>query len=83
MEVRDLIWFQLRGAILIRVTDYLDVDSEVRIHFTDGQFIEGVIDSVEDEEESELGEMGLSVFTRDGGYVGIGESEIERIELID
>ena len=67
---------------MIRVTDYIDLDDEVRIHFTDGQYIEGVIDSVDDEEESELGEMGLSVFTRDGGYVGIGESEIDRIELI-
>ena len=67
---------------MIRVTDYIDLDDEVRIHFTDGQYIEGIIDSVDDEEESELGEMGLSVFTRDGGYVGIGESEIDRIELI-
>ena len=67
---------------MIRATDYIDLDDEVRIHFTDGQYIEGVIDSVDDEEESELGEMGLSVFTRDGGYVGIGESEIDRIELI-
>ena len=67
---------------MIRVTDYIDVDSEVRIHFTDGQYVEGYIDSVDDEEESGLGEMGLSVFTRDGGYLGVGESEVERIDIL-
>ena len=67
---------------MIRVVDYIGVEDEVRIIFTDGQFIIGRIDSVDDEEESELGEPGISVFSRDGGYVGIGESEIASIEVI-
>ena len=71
---------------MITVKDLMDAyesNREVRIVCTDGQIIIGMLSSVDDEEESGLGEMGLSVFTRDGGYVGIGESEIKRIELLD
>ena len=66
---------------MIRVADYVDVDEEVRITFTDGQYVIGRIDSVDDEEESGLGEMGLSFFTVDGGYLGIAESEIQQIDI--
>ena len=68
---------------MVNLIDWLDCEDEVKITFTDGTFLIGVIDSVDDEEESELGELGLSVFTRDGGYVGIGQSEIEQIEKMN
>ena len=68
---------------MIRVVDYIGIEEEVRITFTDGQYIIGHIDSVEDEEESELGEPGISVFTQDGMYVGVGESEIDSIETMN
>ena len=46
----------------------------------DGQAIIGRIDSVDDDDESGLGEIGISMFTPEGAYVGIGQSEIERID---
>lgn len=67
---------------MIDLVKYQDVDDEVKITFIDGTYLIGKIDQVDDEEESELGEMGLSIFTRDGGYVGIGQSEIKNIELL-
>lgn len=64
------------------MVDYQDVDGLVRVHFTNGQYIDGRISSVDDEEESGLGEMGISLFAMDGGYLGLAESEIESIEFL-
>lgn len=51
---------------MIDITQYVDVDEKVRITFLDGMYVEGHIESVEDEEESELGELGLSFWSDDG-----------------
>ncbi len=68
---------------MVNVFEYQDIDSEVLITFTDEMCLIGRIDSVDDEEESELGEPGLSVFTRDGMYLGLGQSEIECITVLE
>jgi hypothetical protein len=68
---------------MINVWDYQNVDDEVRIDFTDGTYLIGKIDAIEDEEESELGEDGVAVFTPDGAYVGIGQSEIKNITVLE
>lgn len=67
---------------MIDITQYVDVDEKVRITFLDGMYVEGHIESVEDEEESELGELGLSFWTDVGTYMGIGQSEIDKIEIL-
>lgn len=68
---------------MINVWDYQNVDDEVRIDFTDGTYLIGKIDAIEDEEESELDEDGVAVFTPDGAYVGIGQSEIKNITVLE
>ncbi len=67
---------------MIDLSRYQGMDKEVQIFFTDGSSVIGRIDSVDDEEESELGEMGISFFTRDGGYLSIGNSEIKQINIL-
>lgn len=67
---------------MIDITQYVDVDEKVRITFLDGMYLEGYIESVEDAEESELGELGLSFWTDDGTFMGIGQSEIKKIEIV-
>lgn len=56
--------------------------NDVEIICVDGQMITGDVVSVDDEEESGLGEIGCSLFTPDGGYVGVGISEIKTIRLL-
>jgi hypothetical protein len=68
---------------MIDIIQYVDIVEKVRITFTDDMYVEGHIESVDDEEESELGEPGLSFWTDDGTYMGIGQSEIKRIEIIN
>lgn len=67
---------------MINLTDWVDIDEEVRVDFVDGEYLIGKINSVDDEEESGLGEMGISMFTRDGRYIEIGESEIQSMQLL-
>ena len=67
---------------MIDVRNYQDIEDEVRVNFTDGTYTIGRIDSVDDEEESGLGEPGLSFFTRDGNYLGLAQSEISSIEIL-
>ncbi|MGI6721458.1 MAG: hypothetical protein ACOX4I_02690 [Anaerovoracaceae bacterium] len=67
---------------MIDLTKFQGIDSEVRVTFTDGTSIVGRIDGVDDEEESELGEIGISFFGRDGGYFGFGQSEIADISIL-
>lgn len=67
---------------MIDLTNYIDIDNEVRVTLNDGRSVIGKIGSVEDEEESELGEIGISFYAKDGGYIGIGQSEIEKIEIV-
>ena len=69
---------------MITVKDLMDAyesNREVRIVCTDGQIIIGMLSSVDDEEESGLGEIGCSLFTPDGAYIGVGLSEIESIDV--
>lgn len=62
-----------------RMIEAYDSDKEVKIVCTDGEVIIGRISSVDDEEESGLGEIGCSLFTPDRRYLGIGISEIDEI----
>ena len=43
---------------MIDITQYVDIDEKVRITFIDDMYVEGYIESVDDE-ESELGESGF------------------------
>lgn len=67
---------------MINLYQYKDEEREIIIRFTDGSWIKGHIESVDDEEESELGEVGISFYPDTGGYMEIGQSEIERIEVL-
>lgn len=67
---------------MIDITRFIDVEDNVIVTCTDGTRIQGVILSVDDEEESGLGEMGISFNSISGGYIGIGQSEIESIEIV-
>lgn len=67
---------------MIDITRFVDVVDNVIVTCTDGTRLEGVILSVDDEEESGLGEMGISFNPVNGGYIGIGQSEIESIEIV-
>lgn len=67
---------------MIDVTRYVDVDEKVKVTFTDGKYTEGYIESVDDEEESEIGEPGISFWTSDGNYLEIGQSEIDKIIIL-
>lgn len=71
-----------RGVIMINVWDY-DGCNRLRIECVDGQVIEGELTSIDDEEESGLNEEGLSIYTKDGLYFGIGKSEIKHIAVLD
>lgn len=67
---------------MINVTDYLDVGERVRVTFIDGKHIIGHIESVDDEEESEIGEPGISFWADDGTYFELGQSEIDSITIV-
>ena len=58
------------------------IDNNVRVICTDGQIIEGLLESVEDEEESGLGELGIIMMTPYGRCVAIPLSEIQSISTI-
>lgn len=67
---------------MINVTDYIDIAEKVRVTFIDGAYTDGHIESIDDEEESEIGEPGISFWTDDGVYLEIGQSEIDKIEIL-
>lgn len=64
---------------MINVWDFQDIDDEVRIDLTDGRYLIGTIISVDDVEESELGEDGITVTSAEGGLMGLKQSEIAKI----
>jgi hypothetical protein len=66
---------------MINVWDYNDEDRLVEIVCLDGQILRGYINSIDDEEDSGLGEEGLSITTNEGLFVGIGQSEIFTIQI--
>ena len=62
---------------MIKIADYINyIDWNVVVHCKDGQVIKGKLLSVDDKEESGLGEDGITV-----DNMGIGVSEIERLEV--
>lgn len=61
----------------------IGASDKVMITCTDGEVIKGVISSIDDEEESGLEEAGISLHTEDGRYIGLGESEVESIEVLE
>ena len=56
---------------------------ELKITLTDGMYIIGKIISVDDEEDSELGEPGITVLTPEGNFFGLGDSEIQTVKPVD
>ena len=56
---------------------------ELKITFMDGMYILGKIISVDDEEDSELGEPGITILTPEGRFVGLGDSEIQTIKPVN
>ena len=67
---------------MIHVWDY-SPGERVKVVCCDEEILEGVLTSIDDEEESGLEECGISVFTTDGRYIGIGQSEIKRIDVLE
>ncbi len=64
------------------LTRICESNGDIRVICTDGQIIEGDLVSIDDEEESGLGELGISIFTPQGGYVGLALSEIDSVSEI-
>lgn len=67
---------------LRELVQYEYMETPVRVVCDDGQVIIGLPDAVDDEEESGLGEPGITLATEDGGIVGIGISEIKAISPV-
>ena len=67
---------------LNELAKYQHLDDEIKITCTDGQVIEGQPGEVDDEEDSGLGEPGITLYSSDGGWMGIGLSEIESITVL-
>ena len=61
----------------------MNVGDKIDILCVDGDRLQGVLVSNDDEEESGLGECGISIHTSDGRYIGIGESEVASIEVLE
>ena len=59
----------------------LDISDHVEITCVDGEKTEGIIISMEDEEESELGEIAVVIAATDGRHVIIGQSEMKTIDV--
>lgn len=68
---------------MINVYDYVDTENKIKVEFIDGASVVGFIESVDDEEESELGEPGLTLNAEDGSYIGIAQSEIQNITVLE
>ncbi len=68
---------------MIRLADYQNITDDVRIICTDGSFLDGQINYIDDPDESGIDEWGISFTTVDGGFVEIGESEIKAIERLE
>ena len=74
-----------KGIIMISIHELSklnDINDDLEIICTDGQSIIGKVVSIDDEDESGLGECGISLVTRTGDFVGIGQSEIKSINEI-
>ena len=56
---------------------------ELKITFIDGLYIIGKIISVDDEEDSELGEPGVTILAPEGQIVGLRDSEIQMVNPVD
>lgn len=68
---------------MINVYDYVDTENKIKVTFVDGTSVVGFIESVDDEEESELGEPGITLNAEDGPYMGIAQSEIQSITVLE
>ena len=55
---------------------------QIRITCVDGQILDGHVLSVDDAEESGFGELGITIATDYGRYVGVGLSEIQTIDIL-
>ena len=56
---------------------------KLKITLTDGLYVIGEIISVDDEEDSELGEPGITILTPEGDIVGLRDSEIQMVNPVD
>ena len=57
-------------------------EEEVTVTCINGKIITGMPDSIEDEDESDIGEPGITIFPKSGNPVIIGLSEIENISIL-
>ena len=67
---------------MINVWDYNPGDL-VKIECTDGYIIEGEITAIDDEEDSGFEEDGISIMTKDKLWIGLAQSEINSIDVIE
>lgn len=56
-------------------------EEPIEVLCVDGTSLVGMAGEVDDEEESGLNEPGITLYLRDGGWVGIGLSEIESVKI--
>ena len=56
---------------------------KLKMTLTDGAYIIGKIVSVDDEEDSGLGEPGVTILTPEGCFVGLGDSEIQKVKPVE
>lgn len=68
---------------LRELSRYENRDEEVEIVCVDGQSVIGMPGEVDDEEDSGLGEPGITIYLADGGAMGIGISEISSISTVN
>ena len=58
----------------------INISDTVNVTCVDGEEIAGTIINIEDEEESDIGEIAIKIATTDGRHIVIGKSEIKSIK---
>ena len=65
-----------------RLVEAYEHEGDVKIICDDGESFVGDVVSVDDEDDSGLGEIGITMFTEDGVVLGLGLSEIDEVVLL-
>lgn len=55
----------------------------VRITCVDGQILEGSVTDIQDADESGFGEDAINIFVDKTQWIGIGQSEIKSVEVLN
>lgn len=64
----------------MRLWEY--VGKKIRVTLKDGEILEGIVQDYTDQEDTDNDYDSLDMFI-DGKYIGVGESEIKSIEIIE